>query len=86
MSIIYQEAEQSFILHSKSSSYILRITKNKYLEHVYYGPKIEQPNVNIQKEFFRIFVPIQMMLISWIQDQEYPAYGNTDLHLSHQTS
>lgn len=84
MSIIYQEAEQSFILHSKSSSYILRITKNKYLEHVYYGPKIEQPNVNMMcKSSFRVSFsanPDEDASFSLdTRPGEYPAYGNTDL-------
>ncbi|HWT76496.1 MAG TPA: hypothetical protein VN258_17505 [Mobilitalea sp.] len=46
MSITYQDKEKSFLLQSKSGTYIFRITRNKYLEHVYYGGKIEQPVVS----------------------------------------
>jgi alpha-galactosidase len=54
MSIIYQEKEKSFILQSKNSTYVMKVTKNKYIEHVYYGGKIEQPVVSaLCKSSFR---------------------------------
>ena len=35
MGIVYMENEKSFVLQAKETTYILRIRKDKYLEHVY---------------------------------------------------
>jgi alpha-galactosidase len=86
MSISYRGEEKSFILQSKNSTYVLRVTKDKYIEHVYYGGKIEQPVVSAlcksssrcsfsanpdgEEEFSLDTMP-----------SEYPAYGNTDLRI-----
>jgi alpha-galactosidase len=86
MGIIYQENEKSFILQSKSATYTMRITRDKYLEHVYYGGKIDNPAVaalcksagrasfNANPEEDRSFSLDTM-------PAEYPAYGNTDLRV-----
>jgi alpha-galactosidase len=86
MSISYQQNEKSFILQSKSSTYILRIMKDKYLEHVYYGGKIEKPNVAaICKSSMRASFcanPNEDEAFSLdTMPSEYPAYGNTDLRM-----
>ena len=46
MGIVYMENEKSFVLQAKDTTYILRIRKDKYLEHVYYGSKIEKPVIS----------------------------------------
>ena len=86
MSISYQQQEKSFILQSRNSTYILRITKDKYLEHVYYGGKIVQPVVAaLCKSSMRASFcanPNEDEAFSLdTMPSEYPAYGNTDLRM-----
>jgi alpha-galactosidase len=86
MSISYQENEKAFVLQSKHSTYVIKLTKDKYLEHVYYGGKIEQPVVGaICKSS-----PRASFHANPTEDEafsldtmlcEYPAYGNTDLRV-----
>lgn len=86
MSIIYEENSHSFILQSKSSTYILRVVKDKYLEHVYYGGKIENPVVEeLMKSTWRPSFSANPdedggFSLDTIR-AEYPAYGNTDLRM-----
>jgi alpha-galactosidase len=86
MGISYQQNEKSFILQSKSSTYIMRITKDKYLEHVYYGDKIEKPVIcAITKSTGRASFhanPDEDETFSLdTMPSEYPAYGHTDLRM-----
>lgn len=86
MSISYQENEKSFILQTKSSTYILKITKNKYIEHVYYGGKILKPVVSeLCKSSGRVSFcanPEEDQSFSLdTMRSEYSAYGNTDLRM-----
>lgn len=86
MSIYYQEKEKSFILQSKSGTYILRVTKDKYLEHVYYGGKIDRPVISeLVKSTGRVSFhanPDEDGSFSLdAMPAEYPAYGNTDLRM-----
>lgn len=82
MSIIYQKEEKSFTLQSKSSTYIFKITKDKYIEHVYYGGKIEKPVVTeLCNNSSRAFTANPEEDEGFSLDArrlEYPAYGNTD--------
>ena len=43
MAIIYDEKKQVFYLHTKNTSYIFGIFKNKELIHIHYGKKIVEP-------------------------------------------
>lgn len=86
MGIKYQEGNKSFILQSKSGTYIFRVTKNKYLEHVYYGGKIERPVISeLLKSSGRVSFsanPDEDGTFSLdTMPSEYPAYGNTDLRM-----
>lgn len=45
MSIIFEEKNQIFHLQTKNTSYIMKVVKNKYLSHVYWGKKINTPNI-----------------------------------------
>lgn len=45
MGINYEENEQVFHLQTKNTSYIMRVVKGKYLAHVYWGKKINTPNM-----------------------------------------
>lgn len=86
MGISYQEKEKSFIMQSKESTYILRITKDKYLEHVYYGGKINQPVVSelckgSMRPSFCANPDSEEAFSLDNRPSEYPAYGNTDLRM-----
>ncbi len=45
MSIFYEKEQKVFHLQTKSTSYIMRIVKNNYLSHVYWGKKIHTPEM-----------------------------------------
>lgn len=45
MSIFYEKENQVFHLQTKNTSYIMKIVKDKYLSHVYWGSKIHTPNM-----------------------------------------
>lgn len=86
MSIVYMENEKSFILQAKEASYILRIRKDKYLEHVYYGSKIDKPVISqmVKDKMRASFNANPDDDGSFSLDtmkSEYPAYGNTDLRM-----
>lgn len=86
MSISYQQSEKCFVLQSKLSTYILKITKNKYLEHVYYGRRINQPLVSAflkstGRASFNANPDEDESFSLDTMPSEYPAYGNTDLRM-----
>lgn len=86
MSIIYMEKDKSFVLQGKDITYILRIRKNKYLEHVYYGSKIEKPVISqmvkdkVRASFNANPDDDESFSLDTMR-AEYPAYGNTDLRM-----
>ena len=45
MSIIYDENKQVFHLQTPKTSYIMHIWREKYLTHVYWGKKINTPDM-----------------------------------------
>lgn len=86
MSITYIENDKGFVLQAKDATYILRIRKDKYLEHVYYGGKIEKPLISqLVKDKGRVSFsanPDEDGSFSLdTMRAEYPAYGNTDLRM-----
>jgi len=46
MGIYFEEKDQVFHLQTKNTSYIMKVAKGKYLSHVYWGSKIETPNMD----------------------------------------
>lgn len=86
MSITFDQVQKSFILQAKNSTYIIKILRDKYLAHVYWGGKIPDPSVkHIENSTSR-------SSFSACQDEEgkfsldnrpceYPSYGNTDLRM-----
>ena len=46
MAIYFEEKNQVFHLQTKNTSYIMKVVKGKYLAHVYWGKKIETPNMD----------------------------------------
>lgn len=45
MGIIFEEKEQVFHLQTRNTSYIMKVVKGKYLAHVYWGKKMNTPNM-----------------------------------------
>lgn len=86
MSITYLVNEKSFVLQTKSGTYILRVTKNKYLEHVYFGSRIEKPLVSALckasgRASFSANTDEDGGFSLDSMPSEYPSYGNTDLRM-----
>lgn len=86
MSIIFDNNSNSFVLQAKNSSYIIKIIKEKYLAHLYWGQKISHPLVE------QIYHNSTRVSFSANPDEdgefsldsmpnEYPSYGNTDLRM-----
>lgn len=86
MGIVYMEQDKSFVLQGKDSTYILRVCKDKYLEHVYYGNKITHPVVSqlvksSGRGSFNANPDEDEAFSLDTMPAEYPAYGNTDLRM-----
>lgn len=45
MGIIYEKENQVFHLQTKNTSYIMKVVKQKYLSHVYWGKRIHTPDM-----------------------------------------
>ncbi len=84
MGIIFDKSQESFILQTKNSTYIMKVLQGKYLSHVYWGSKIEDPIVDF------IVNSVERASFSAVSGEdgtlsldsclcEYPSYGNTDL-------
>jgi len=84
MPIYYNEGQQTFHLQSRSSSYVIRIEKNAYLSHVYWGPKLRAEGFrgDIQSvercSFHPNFIAEDRTFSFDTLTQEYPAYGTGD--------
>lgn len=86
MSITFDKSQNSFILQAKNSTYLIKILRDKYLSHIYWGGKIEEPKVSfIENSTSRnSFCANQDAEGEFSLDNrpcEYPAYGNTDLRM-----
>lgn len=86
MSIFYDEKQKSFILQTPHSTYIIQITKDKYLSHVYWGETILKPVVDkiitgTGRASFNANVDEDMSFSLDTCKLEYPGYGNTDLRV-----
>ncbi len=81
MSIFYNEAEQIFHLQTKNTSYIMKVVEDKYLASVYWGRKMNTPDMaNAQINRGICFSPIND---NWrysldFMRQEYPTGCGTD--------
>lgn len=83
MGITFNKSNNSFTLQTEASTYIIKIFREKYLAHVYWGNKINQSE------------PDEILLLTgrgsfhpnpqndWFTNdtlpQEYPSYGHADL-------
>lgn len=86
MSIIFDESQKSFILHTDNSTYIMKILKDKYLSHVYWGDTIHNPVVDkivnlTGRASFNANVDEDTSFSLDTCPSEYPGYGHTDLRV-----
>jgi len=83
MSITFNASNQTFHLQASDSSYIMKIVREKYLSHVYWGKKIRQYHESNELRFVdRAFSANPESADRTFSldtlPQEYPAYGNSD--------
>ena len=86
MSIIFDKMQNSFILQAKSSTYIIKVYRDKYLSHIYWGGKISNPEVafienSATRCSFNACVDEEGHFSPDNRPSEYPSYGNTDLRM-----
>ena len=83
MSITFDEKEKVFHLTTKNTSYIMKVAKEKYLCHVYWGKKIKTPDMeNAQLNRATCFDAVpdkkdRSYSLNFVC-QEYPTGGGTD--------
>ena len=86
MSITFDEKEKVFHLTTKNTSYIMKVAKDKYLSHVYWGKKIKTPDMeNAQLNRFICFDPVpdgkdRSYSLDFVC-QEYPTGCGTDYRI-----
>lgn len=83
MSIYYHEAQKTFHLKTRNTSYVMEIVRDGYLAHRYWGKAIRNfNNSNSLVQMDRAFSPNPIKndrtFSLDLLPQEYPAYGNTD--------
>lgn len=84
MSILYEEQSKIFVLETKESTYQMKIAEFGYVEHLYYGKKIEGVLAGENRRLKRSFVcnpneagRDRVFTIDTLQ-QEYPMEGVSD--------
>ena len=83
-SIIYNELNNTFILNSNKTSYILKVLESGHLAHLYWGKKLRTNNLDyvIRQRNWGSFLANtdnqENFMLETIP-QEYPGYGCTDL-------
>ncbi len=81
MAILVDEKNQIFHLQTKNTSYIMRVLEGKYLAHVYWGKKMDTPDIdNAQLNRGICFSPINdnwRYSLDFVA-QEYPTGCGTD--------
>jgi len=87
MSISFNKENMSFHIQTKNTSYILKIHKEGYLAHVYYGKKLRNYNID---ELMPLTPRCSFSPTPNIDDtslsldtlpQEYPSYGTSDFRV-----
>lgn len=84
MSIIINEEQQIFHLQTRNTSYIMKIVEGKYLSHVYWGKKMDTPDMdNAQVNRVMGFSPIEKdsSITRDFLCQEYPTGCGTDYRI-----
>jgi alpha-galactosidase len=87
MTIVYDEAAQTFHLQSRSSSYIMQLIKSKYLSHVHFGGKVRGTSpgqllaIRRRCSFSPSTDPNDLMLSLDTLPQELPGFGGSDFRV-----
>ncbi|MFP4364111.1 MAG: alpha-galactosidase [Spirochaetia bacterium] len=82
--IEYREQENLFLLHGRSTTYAVKIFRNTYLAHLYWGPKID--STGILHHFQPMAIPYSvdagreepLFSLNSLK-REYPDYGTSDI-------
>lgn len=88
MSIIYNKEKKAFLLNTKNSSYQFRVAEFGFLEHLYYGRRVEEAVDYIPVRLRHGFEanPYEMKqdrtLCLDVLEQEYPGFGVSDFKTS----
>jgi alpha-galactosidase len=83
VSIHYDEKQRTFHLQAKDTSYVLQVTEDGYLAHLYWGRRIRSPRLShvlwlVPRAFSPNPDPAKPELSLDVLPQEYPGYGNSD--------
>lgn len=83
MAITFNSINKTFHLQAKDTSYVMRVFRDGYLAHLYFGKKVRNYNNSNKLQFLdRGFSPnpdpSDRTFSLDTLPQEYPAYGNTD--------
>lgn len=91
MLITFDQNQKSFILQAKHSTYIIKLLQNRYLAHIYWGKKINHPELkemyyNVERCSFSANVDRDEKGHNQIHSldtmpNEYPFYGTSDLRM-----
>ena len=85
MPVLYDNNEKIFNLQTGNTSYVIGVLKDKYLVHLYYGPKIhgyQNPEENLPVREAGAFTGADIAGFNYVTDMlpmEYPCYGSADL-------
>ncbi len=84
--ICFNEQMQSFFLHSRSSTYVMKVIENGQLLHLYWGDRIPECDLSYIHLFYnRSFSPVlydasELCYSLDTLSAEYPAFGYGDYH------
>lgn len=84
MAIHYDDAQKIFHLQTPKSSYVIKLIRDVYLAHVYWGPKLrsfawaKEPPAIIPTGFSPTPFPDDKSISFDILQQEYSGYGTSD--------
>jgi alpha-galactosidase len=83
MSIEFDQTRANFHLKTKGTSYVIHLINRQYLQHVYWGKRVENFGLDyLDRYFFRPGSGKVFTKDEWTLDtitREYPSYGSSDL-------
>ena len=84
MGIRYNEENNTFILSTENTSYVLHVLKDKYLINLHYGKKIDEYSIDmdnfpVRGQVFAANDVPKSGLSTDMLSMEYPCYGSADL-------
>ncbi len=82
MSVIFDEKNGNFQLSTRNTSYIIHVVDSHYLQHVYWGKKLRNFEIDCLERYFSPETCAKFTANEFALDilpQEYPSFGNSDL-------